>query len=273
VAKIRRDYVIVVRKPRADAKDPKKFMVIVKESKIEERAGRSIQFADTKLPEDEFLNGLVTGETFKKYGYDLAGERVITEPEGQEKIIFELQTANGPNIEIVVYGKIVNESKVKECDNGNCDKCSDGCDCDSEEAKKMFVDERAEHPSFTDEQIWQIVKDHLKPKTAKMAMTQKDFGDTKPSKPRLESKVNEGRGAVDSPVPSIDELEKTEIHGNTYHEGKLLMDLHDLVMSKADMADKIRALKMVDKVMGVTGKEVTEKDVEEYIKESKVNNA
>ena len=83
------------------------------ETKANERAGRFLQFGDKKVPEDEFLNGLTTGETFKKYGYNFSSESVVKAADG-DKQLFEFTSSDGPKIEITVAGKIVREDGVEE---------------------------------------------------------------------------------------------------------------------------------------------------------------
>jgi len=119
-----------------DDEDGEKFMVIVKECKIAESdrlikatiPNRGTEANHVELPEDEFLNGLANNDTFKKYGYWFSG---AVEKDGQ--IIAEFISADAPKVEIVVYGEIVDESKVTtneaEVDVGEVDEKPETVTC------------------------------------------------------------------------------------------------------------------------------------------------
>jgi hypothetical protein len=66
----------------------------------------------------------------------------------------------------------------------------------------------------------------------------------------------------------IKEIENHPICGNHYQDSELLNECHKFIVGDFPMNIKIRALQVVDKVMGAGPTTVTAKDVEEYIKEA-----
>ena len=65
-------------------------------------------------------------------------------------------------------------------------------------------------------------------------------------------------------MKTIKQLEKEPIHGNHFHDSKLLNDCHKIILSDSPITDKMRALQLISKIMGGEEK-VSNADVRKYI--------
>ncbi len=66
---------------------------------------------------------------------------------------------------------------------------------------------------------------------------------------------------------TIEQIETTPVAGNAFSDGPLMRAIHEFMLSDAAVADKMRALRKLDQVMGVES-EVTEASVAEYLREA-----
>lgn len=66
---------------------------------------------------------------------------------------------------------------------------------------------------------------------------------------------------------NINDIEKLKIQGNAHSDMHIFNSCHGIIMNEGlQMSDRIRAVIMIDKTMGITNDLVTEKDVLEYVK-------
>jgi len=62
----------------------------------------------------------------------------------------------------------------------------------------------------------------------------------------------------------IEELESAPIVGNYHHDAHLFRAADSIILSDADMETKVRAIKVLDKLMGLE-LEANEESVQEYL--------